>query len=702
VKQNIPVKIQVIDENSPYLETVIALGDANKATLGFFERKAFIQSAAKRQIIVALDSHKNCIGYLLYYTRCRDRYIKIVHLCLAPSCRGQGIAKQLVEYLKKNTQDYNGITLTCRDDYKLQDMWVKFGFFPAYSKLAKTTGQYNTIWRLLDYGKTNLLFDLANQHRENKLSVAIDYSIFVSITKNDPDEEANSLLADWLQSEVELCVTEEILTEIHQIDNLKQRNRQQQLFDNFTCLPCPHDKFEEYFQNLNVFCQKNKININQSSVRNIARAITAKIYILVTKNQSLINNAKLLYEASKVSILSPDDLILRLDSLNQKPDYQPVRLAGTKLEETIIQKGEESNLIDAFYLSDKENKAEFSQRLRRFIAEKDKFTHVLVRNAEKEPLALVVYDKHKPHELEIPMIRVGDHSLSTTLARNLIFRSISKAAFDNRQFTRITDPQLDDSIINAIQEDMFITVQDGYLKMNLAQAEPASILSRKVISLVDRYIEPNNGYNYFKKCSEDINSLDLNEYKNLFVIEKALWPAKIIDAQIPTFIIPIQPRWAQELFDYHLSQQCLLHNITDLDLNREAVYYKSKQGPTKLKPGIVGRILWYVSADKDRGFIGIQAIRACSILDEVVIGTPEELDLRFRNLGVYKKEDLLKIAKNDEKRDIMALRFSNTELFNHPIDLTDIREILNNKTTIQSSIEITDRQFEQIYKMGYA
>lgn len=702
MKQNSPVKIQVIDENSPYLETVIALGDANKATLGFFKRKAFIQSAAKRQIIVALDSHKNCIGYLLYYTRCRDRYIKIVHLCLAPSCRGQGIAKQLVEYLKKNTQDYNGIALTCRDDYNLQDMWVNFGFVAAYSKPAEKRGKNSTIWRL-DYGKTNLLFDLANQHRENKLSVAIDYSIFGMLTKKTPDAEAEALLADWLQSEVELCVTEEIFNKINQINNLKERNRQQQLFDDFTCLPCPHDKFEDAFQSLKLFVSKNqKININESDLRSLARTLAAKIYIVVTKSKQLLDNAERLYESLKISILSPDDLILSIDTLNQNPDYQPARLAGTQLEETIIQKGEESNLIDAFYLSGKEDKAEFSQRLRRFIAEKDKFTHVLVRNAEKEPLALVVYDKHKPHELEIPMIRVGDHSLSTTLARHLIFRSISKAAFDNRQFTRITDPHLDDSIINAIQEDMFITVQDGYLKMNLAQAEPASILSRKVISLVDRYIETNNGYNYFKKCSEDINSLDLNEYKNLFVIEKALWPAKIIDAQIPTFIIPIQPRWAQELFDYHLSQQCLLHNITDLDLNREAVYYKSKQGPTKLKPGIVGRILWYVSADKDKGFIGIQAIRACSILDEVVIGTPEELDLRFRNLGVYKKEDLLKIAKNDEKRDIMALRFSNTELFNHPIDLTDIREILNNKTTIQSSIEITDRQFEQIYKMGYA
>jgi GNAT superfamily N-acetyltransferase len=703
VKPNSSVKIQVIDEKSPYLETVIALGDANKATLSFFRRGAFIESAAKRQIIIALDSHKNCIGYLLYNTRYRDNYIRLVHLCLDPSVRGQGIAKKLVEYLKKNTQDYNGITLTCRDDYNLRDMWVNFGFVPAYSKLAKTTGKNNTIWRL-DYGKNNLLFNLSNQHRENKLSVAIDYSIFVTLTKNDPDEDAASLLATWLEPEVELCVTEEIRNQIYQIDNLEERNRQQQLVDNFTGLPCPHDKFENAFQSIKIFCKTKKININESDMRSIARAITAKIYILVTINQQLLDHAKILYEASKVSILSPDNLIIRLDSVNQKPDYQPVRLSGTQLEETMIPKGEEYNLIDAFSLSGQEDKAEFFQRLRRFIAEKDKFTHVLVKNAENQPLALIVYDTHKPHELEIPLIRVGDHSLSATLARHLIFRAISKAAFDNRQFTRITDPHLDDSIKNAIEEEnMFITVQDGYLKINLAQAEPASSLSQQLISLVSNYSDSNNELKSFHQQAENLKSLQKSDFKNLLAIEKLLWPAKITDAQIPTFIIPIQPIWAQELFDYYLSQQCLFSNNTDLALNREAVYYKSKKSPKKLKPGMVGRILWYVSgSDKDKGFIEIQAVRACSILDEVVIGTPEELDLRFRNLGVYKKEDLLKIANGDENQDIMAVKFSTTELFDRPIFLTNIRKILNNKTTIQNSIEITDRQFEQIYKMGYA
>ncbi|MBD1890625.1 hypothetical protein NDI44_27590 [Trichocoleus sp. DQ-A3] len=50
------MKIEVIDEKSPHLQTVIALGDANKKTLGFLGHTAFIDHARRGNIFVALDS----------------------------------------------------------------------------------------------------------------------------------------------------------------------------------------------------------------------------------------------------------------------------------------------------------------------------------------------------------------------------------------------------------------------------------------------------------------------------------------------------------------------------------------------------------------------------------------------------------------------------------------------------------------------
>ena len=61
------ITIEQIDEQSPHLPTVIALGDAHKNTLSFFPKGAFIEHGARRQIIVALEPHQTgCIGYLLY------------------------------------------------------------------------------------------------------------------------------------------------------------------------------------------------------------------------------------------------------------------------------------------------------------------------------------------------------------------------------------------------------------------------------------------------------------------------------------------------------------------------------------------------------------------------------------------------------------------------------------------------------------
>ena len=148
--------------------------------------------------------------------------------------------------------------------------------------------------------------------------------------------------------------------------------------------------------------------------------------------------ADIIYENFKLSVIHPEELINRLDELRNKPDYQPVRFSGTTLEQIQIRSGQEDFLSNYFHNSKLgENKTEFQQKLRRYLAEHDKFECVLVRESDNKPLALIVYGKQKKHELEIPIIRVGNHNLSSTLARHIIFKSILKSASEQRYFTRI-------------------------------------------------------------------------------------------------------------------------------------------------------------------------------------------------------------------------------------------------------------------------
>ena len=50
------IKIESIDDKSPYLSAVIDLWKPHRATLGLFPRDAFVERAAKRQILVAINA----------------------------------------------------------------------------------------------------------------------------------------------------------------------------------------------------------------------------------------------------------------------------------------------------------------------------------------------------------------------------------------------------------------------------------------------------------------------------------------------------------------------------------------------------------------------------------------------------------------------------------------------------------------------
>ena len=123
-RKTVEVKIEVIDEKSPHLPTVIKLGDANRKTLGFLNHTAFFDHARRGNIFVALDSQAGCIGYVLYRYAQRYNRHSLVHLCAAPAHRGKGAAKFLLDYLKQITKNSNGIGLHCREDFKLETSMV--------------------------------------------------------------------------------------------------------------------------------------------------------------------------------------------------------------------------------------------------------------------------------------------------------------------------------------------------------------------------------------------------------------------------------------------------------------------------------------------------------------------------------------------------------------------------------------------------
>jgi hypothetical protein len=184
----------------------------------------------------------------------------------------------------------------------------------------------------------------------------------------------------------------------------------------------------------------------------------------------------------------------------------------------------------------------------------------------------------------------------------------------------------------------------------------------------------------------------------LIRVERALWPAKILGTGLPCFIVPIQPYWAQHLFDVNLAERTLFGADPQLAMNSENAYYRAA------KPAIVtapGRILWYVS--QDHAFPGSMALRACSYLEDVLITRPKEAYRRFQRLGVYVWRDVFEIAGKDLNKDIMAFRFTKTELLRQPVTWARLQEVLRRHgkaSQFQSPVKITEACFLELYQLG--
>jgi hypothetical protein len=178
-------------------------------------------------------------------------------------------------------------------------------------------------------------------------------------------------------------------------------------------------------------------------------------------------------------------------------------------------------------------------------------------------------------------------------------------------------------------------------------------------------------------------------------IEARYWPAKVIGAGVETWAVPIRATWATALFETTFADEQLFRPKRELILSRENVYYSAA-----IQSGMedaAGRLLWYVSKDAHQP--GSQSIRACSRLLEVRRGPAKVLFNEFRRLGVFEWRDILSMAGDDPTKEILALRFADTELFDYSFPGAEAKAlgILNNFT---SPVKVQETAFAEIYRHG--
>ena len=176
----------------------------------------------------------------------------------------------------------------------------------------------------------------------------------------------------------------------------------------FTIVSRNGQAFESTLQSTRRFFPEVMSESDKSDHRHLARTVASGEQFFVTRDEDLLRIADDLYEAVGISVVSPSDVVIRLDELLREAEYHPARLAGTAFHIGRVCSGQERAMLDVFRCASKgERKTGFSQHMRSFLAYPQRFACLIAFNGQREPVALVVFDKGNKYGLEIPVACVS-------------------------------------------------------------------------------------------------------------------------------------------------------------------------------------------------------------------------------------------------------------------------------------------------------
>ncbi len=678
--------ITTVGVGSELLDQVIDLWSPNRKTLGFFPRGAF-EEYAGRGGIVGARAGDSLLGYVAF--RETDHWIVIVHLCVAPPGRKQGVARALIKWLRSEHQLARGMKLSCRRDFEAHRIWPRFGFRAAGERAAKAEGEQIIEWRL-DFRSEAELFDWSAAQRRRRLRVGIDQNVFLDLYGADDvvrrDHESEILLADWLSTEVELFVTDETFNEISQMNaSDAERQRLRACADRHRRPHCEAQAFEDRSAELQTLLPPEAVAGSGADVRHLARAVVGGFACFLTRDDAILETASQIEDRYGLRVLRPLELALDIDQLLRAEEYAPRRLAGTLHKARRATSQDLDDLEPSFRESSSgERRTDFERTLRACLDD-PKGTRLEICSDPDGAKAALIATASDETSLRIRMLRVTRDRIAPTLLRYQIERMIRRSAQSGLACVRISDRFLSSDGKTAAAEAGFLPVGEEWIKIQLHGFHTPEELGERAESA-------------FRTLAGDVPKLDLSAAEHLFR------PAKIRGAQLPCFIIPIRPTWAALLFEERMAQELLFGARPDLVFSPEFAYYRAAQPRGVRAPA---RVLWYVSQGQEAvsGFSGRMMVRAYSRIDEVMVGKPKELFRRFKRLGIYEWDDVFETAKKDLNREIMAIRCVDTELLPHPIPWDELQKYfqahLGAGNPLVSAVEIPESLFETLYLRSF-
>ncbi len=695
------MNITKITPDSPFLEDVLLLHNKSKRYLGFLSKGAFVEYAYKNTLDGVINEDNQCVGYLLF--RVTRNRISITHLCIAKDWRGNGLAKHLFSNLINKTIDFDGIGLYCRQDFPASNLWPKLGFIPISEKTGRGYDQAPLTYWWYSHGHPDLFTYNKVPGQDTKLLVAIDTNILLSLENKDDqvDQEIRALHSDWLINEIKLCVTPAIFLDFNRIENKEKRKERREVLRKYQQIRGKPSEVQPIMEKLgSIFTEVNSEQ-DRTDLKHIAYSKAAGVDAFLTKDRAIYEKSDAIYDAIGVNVFRPSEFITRTHEIQQEHLYSPKRLNGTLLKVNSVN-FKEANLNLYFQASSqRERKKQFLNKFSYYQSKPNIYRSQIVKDQSKRPLSLVVYGREDKNILSIELMRVVKTSFAPTLAINLVCQSLWTAIREGKVLVIMKDSFVQPEVIQALRLFNFLKTNNFYSRLVVrgfaSKADLYTLLSN-MSCMLNRYKYPVSQLKDYLSYSIEA-PINLNFDRKL---EEDLWPLKIKDYDLPCYIVPIQPRWAIDLFDTGLADSNLFGSDPDLSFNIENVYYKStRHGGLKTAPA---RVIWYIS--KANEYPESMSLRACSYVTHIEFDTPKKLYNRYKRLGVYQFKQVVELAKGDYSKKIMAICFGRTEQFNSPIDWSTIQQALKKydgkKNQIQNPIRISRDLFEYFYNKGVA
>lgn len=680
-----PCELVPCGPSGPDYDAVKGLLKSAQKTVGALPFQA-VRERAERGTLLLAKRADDVVGYVLYDLR--GEQVKIVQLVVAPSERGAGVGRQLVDEVQARHPDRSGILLWCRRDYGLEPMWSKLGFVARSNRRGRSKTQETWLtgwWR--DFGQPNL-FTFAIDEDERPIAV-LDNTAVIDLA-DGKHERSGIVLLDEVSVEVRLAVTAQLHNELNDREDPESRDRHMAYAQTFDQISSDHDAEEKLYRGFVQQLGAAKAAGYAGDLRHVAQAAAGGARWFITSDDRFKKACSaLVAELSGLRVMDPVEFVLDLDRLTRGDTYCPVELQGT---DVLVRRIEARDISVAAQRFVNQRAGETHRQFRRLLETelgRTDTTEGWVVEADRQLVGLIVF--RRSHAVSVPIVRVLNKGPAPTFARQILGWLRANAPNDAGapMAIHVSDRDATDAIASSFDSEGFLPAAVGATALVIPGMGAASDLAGEVTAVLST-LTPDETPTI--SSTGVAGALGANAVADL---ERVFHPYRVLGAGLPTFCVPIKAAWASDLFDSELSSSQLFPRQRGLALSREHVYYRKPIS----SGGLVApaRIVWYASGSGPGG----KTLRGTSLLREISIDTPERLHRRFRRLGVYEVDQVRGAAADGRA---MALRFTHTQLFDRPVTLDEYEEasqaVTGKKVAVAGPQPVDERVFAAVCRMA--